>query len=81
MEGEGLLSRVTLSLGFNLDDVEADGLGKGSALADSHDISDAETESGGAVSRDGLVALLESVVLLDKVEIITADDNSVLHLG
>ena len=63
------------------DHVEADGLGKGSALADSHDISDAETESGGAVSRDGLVALLESVVLLDKVEIITADDNSVLHLG
>jgi hypothetical protein len=27
------------------------------------------------------VALLESVVLLDKVEVVTADNNGVLHLG
>jgi hypothetical protein len=27
------------------------------------------------------VALLESVVLLDKVEVVTADNNRVLHLG
>lgn len=80
-ENEDLLNVTFDVLDFLADNVEADGLGKGSALADSHDISDAETESGGAVSRDGLVALLESVVLLDKVEIITADDNSVLHLG
>ena len=80
-ENEDLLNVTFDVLDFLADNVEADGLGKGSALADSHDISDAKTESGGAVSRDGLVALLESVVLLDKVEIITADDNSVLHLG
>jgi hypothetical protein len=27
------------------------------------------------------VALLESVVLLDKVQVVTTDDNGVLHLG
>lgn len=68
-------------LDFLADDIEADGLGKGSALADSHDITSSETESGGSVSSNGLVALLESVVLLDEVEVITSDDDGVLHLG
>ena len=68
-------------LDFLADNVEANSLGKRSALADSNDISDSEAESGGAVSRDGLVALLESVVLLDKVQVVTADNNGVLHLG
>ena len=63
------------------DDVEADGLGEGSALANGHDITGAETESGGAVSGDGLVALFESVVLADVVEVIATDDDGVLHLG
>ena len=41
------LSDVTFDvLDFLADDVEADGLGEGSALADSHDVSDAEAESG-----------------------------------
>lgn len=63
------------------DHVEANGLGQGSALADSHDITGADAESGGAVSGDGLVTLLESVVLLDEVQVVTADDDGVLHLG
>ena len=29
---------------------------------------------------DGLVTLLKPVVLLDEVEVVTADDNGVLHL-
>jgi len=33
-------------LDFLADHVEADGLGEGSALADSHNVSDAEAESG-----------------------------------
>ena len=80
-ENEDLLNVTFDVLDFLADNVEADGLGKGSALADSHDISDAKTESGGAVSSDGLVALLKPVVLLDVVEVVAADDDGVLHLG
>ena len=41
------LSDVTFDvLDFLADDVEADSLGEGSALADGHDVSDAEAESG-----------------------------------
>jgi len=63
------------------DNVEADGLGNGAALSDSHDITDAETESRGAVSGDSLMALLKTVVLLDVMEVIATDNNGVLHLG
>lgn len=62
------------------DDVEADGLGEGSALTDGNDITGADAESGGAMGGDGLVALLESVVLLDVVKVVTTDDDGVLHL-
>ena len=68
-------------LDFLTDNVESHGLGEGSALADSHDITVLESEGGGAVSGHGLMALLESVVLLDVVEVITTNDNSVLHLS
>lgn len=81
-EAELLLAGVLLSLGVNLDHVEADGLGEGSALADGHDVTFADTgEGGGAVSGEVLVSLLESVVLLDVVEVISSDDDSSLHLG
>ncbi len=76
------LSDVTFDvLDFLTDHVETHSLGQGSALADSHDITSAQAESGRAVSGHGLVALLESVVLLDKVQVVTTDDNGVLHLG
>ena len=68
-------------LDFLADNVEANSLGKRSALADSNDITDSKAESGGAVSSDGLVALLKPVVLLDVVEVVAADDDGVLHLG
>lgn len=63
------------------DNIEADGLGEWSALADGNDITSTETEGWGAVSGDGLVALLESVVLFDEVEVITADNDGTVHLG
>lgn len=62
-------------------DIETNSLGKWSALANSNNISNAKTECWGAVSRDGLVAFFKSVVLLDEVEIITTDNNCVLHFG
>ena len=65
----------------HLEGVEADSLGDGSALTNSHDITGTNTEGGGAVSGNGLVALLESVVLFDEVEVITADNDGTVHLG
>ena len=79
-EDEDLLDVTFNVLDLLTDDVEADGLGEGSALTDGNDITSADAESGGAVSGDGLMALLESVVLLDVVEVVTTDDDGVLHL-
>ena len=63
------------------DDVEADGLGEGPALADRDDVADADAEGGRAVGVHSSVALLETVVLLDEVEVVAADHDRVLHLG
>lgn len=57
------------------ENVEADSLAERAALANSHDITGLDTESGGAMDGDVLVTLLESVVLLDVMEVITSDDN------
>ena len=82
MESEGLLGVATVSLGVNLDDVEADGLGKGSALANSHDITLLNTgECWGAVSGQVLVSLLESVVLLDVMQVVSSDNDGSSHLS
>ncbi len=81
-EAELLLAGVGLSLGVDLDHVEADGLGEGSALANGDDVSLVHTgEGGGAVSGEVLVSLLKSVVLLDVVKVVSSDDDSSLHLG
>jgi hypothetical protein len=79
-EDEDLLDVAFDVLGLLADDVEAHGLGEGSALADSDDVADGEAEGGRAVGGDCVVALLEPVVLLDEVEVVTADDDGVLHL-
>ena len=80
-ENEDFLYVTFDVLDFLANDIEADGLGQGSALADGNDITDSKSEGWGAVSGDSLVALLESVVLDDVVEVIATDDNGVLHLG
>ena len=82
MESEGLLAAARVSLSVNLDNVEANGLGKGSALTDSHDVTLLNTgESGGAVSGEVLVSLLESVVLLDVMQVVSSDNNGSSHLS
>ena len=82
MESEGLLAAARVSLSVNLDNVEADGLGKGSALADGHDVTLLNTgEGGGAVSGKVLVSLLESVVLLDVVQVVSSDNEGSSHLS
>jgi hypothetical protein len=81
-EAELLFAGVLLSLALDLDDVEADGLGEGFALANSDDVTLLDSgESGGAVSGEVLVSLLESVVLGDVVEVISSDDDGSSHLG
>lgn len=82
MESEGLLGAAGVSLGLNLDHVEADGLGEGSALADGHDVTLLNTgEGGGAVSGQVLVSLLESVVLLDVMQVVSSDNDGSSHLS
>jgi len=68
-------------LDFLADDVVADSLGDGSALANSHDITDLDTEGRRAVNGNVLMTLLESVVLLDVMEVITSNDDGSGHLG
>lgn len=64
----------------NLEDVETDGLSKGTALTNGNGVTFLNTESGGDVSSKGTVTLLETVVLGDVVHVITADNESTLHL-
>lgn len=80
-EDEDLLHVALDVLDLLSDDVEADGLGDGSALADGDDITGLDSEGGRAVGGHGLMALLESVVLLDVVQVVTADDHGAGHFG
>jgi hypothetical protein len=56
-------------------------LGQRTALADGNPVTLLNTESGGDVSRQVLVALLVTVVLGDVVKVFTADDDGTVHLG
>jgi len=80
-ENEDFLDVAFNVLDLLADDVEADSLGKRSALANSADITDLDTESGRAMSGDGLVSLLESVVLLDVMKVIASDDDGSAHFS
>jgi len=80
-EDEGLLDVTFNALHLLSDHVELHGLGEGTALSDGNDITDLEAESGGAVSGDGLMALLEPVVLAHVVEVVTTDDDVSVHFG
>lgn len=65
----------------NLQDVESNGLGKRSALANDNNVTLLDTESWGNVGSDVLVSLLVSVVFLDEVEVLSSDDDSSVHFG
>lgn len=70
------------SLCLNSEDVESHGLGEGSALTDSHDITFSNTgECRGAVNGEVGVSLLKPIVLLDVMQVVSSDNNSSLHLG
>lgn len=56
-------------------------LGEGTALANSDPVTLLNTESGGDVSSEVLVALLVTVVLGDVVEVLAANDDGTVHLG
>ncbi len=62
------------------EDVESHGLGERSALTNGHNVSFEDSESGAGVAMDSVMAFLESVVLLDVMEIISPDHNGSLHL-
>ena len=79
-ENELLLDVTGDLLGFNSDDIESHGLGDGSALSDSHNISFLKTESGGMVDTDGFMSLLESIVFLYVMQVISSNDKSSSHL-
>lgn len=68
-------------LDFLADDIESNGLGEGSALANSDDITNFDTESWRAVSCNGVVAFLKSVVLLNVMEVVTSDNDRTGHLS
>ena len=80
-KNEGFLDVTFNTLHFLAENVEANSLRDGSALTNSHDITNLETECWGTVNGDSLVTLLKSIVLLDVVEEIATNDNSSMHLS
>lgn len=50
-------------------------------MANSDDITNFDTESWRAVSCNGVVAFLKSVVLLDVMEVVTSDNDRTGHLS
>lgn len=61
--------------GKDAEDVEADGLGEGTALANDDLVTGLDAESGGDVGGEVLVALLVTGVLGDEVEVLAADNE------
>lgn len=61
--------------GKHTEDVETDSLGERSALANDDLVTRLDTESGGYVRGEVLVALLVTGVLGDEVEVLAADDK------
>lgn len=75
-----LLNRLASS-GQDAQDVEADSLAEGSALANGDLVTLLNTESGGDVSGNVLVSLLITRVLGDKMQVLSSDDDGAVHLG
>merc|ERR1712176_1491229 len=65
----------------HLNDVEANGLGERTALANRHGVANSDvTEAGRQMGRDILVPLLETLVFSDEVKVVSSDDDGALHL-
>jgi hypothetical protein len=79
---KGLSDVAFNSLLLNSNDVESNSLGDWSALTNSDDVTGSNTrESWGAVSGEVMMSLLESVILLDVMEVISSEGNSTGHLS
>ena len=79
---EGLSNVTNDSLLFNSDGVESDGFGDWSALSNGDNITGSNSwESWGQMSWEIVMSLLESVILLDEMQVISSQDNCVLHLA
>ena len=64
------------------ENVVSNGLGDWSALSDGEDISDSDSlETWGKMGRKVVMSLLESVILLDVMEVISSEGNSTGHLS
>lgn len=66
--------------GVDLENIVANSLRQGAALADGHLVTILDTESGRRVGGEVGVALLITLVLANIVEIIAANDDGALHL-
>jgi len=67
---------------LNAEDVETDGLGEGSALTDSDNVTSLNTdESRRQMGRQVPVTLLITVVLGNVMQVLATDGNGALHLG
>ena len=81
-EEHELFPDITNNLvGNDLQQVEVDSLGEGSALANHSDVSFLNGESGRAVNGDVSVSLLVSVILGHIVQVIPSHNNGSLHFG
>ncbi len=68
-------------VGDNLQHVVTNGLREWSALTSDDDITFLSCKAWGDMAWDILMSLLESIVFLDIVEEISADNNGVLHFS
>lgn len=81
LEENELFSNFSHDILLNdLKTIESDSLGKGSALSSNHHITFFNLEARRNVDWDISVSFLESIVLLDVVEVVTSDDNGSFHL-
>ena len=62
-------------------DIEAYCFGKGSALADGHDITNVTFKGRGAVDGDISVTFFVTSIFSDVVKVITTDYNGTFHFG
>lgn len=78
--GELLLLALAGAAG-NSKDVEANGLGKRTALTNGNNITLSDTESRRNVGSKVLMSLLVTVVLGDVVKVLTSENDGTVHLG
>lgn len=68
-------------VGDDLQDIEVDGFGEGSALSDDNNVPLLDGECGRAVHRDVAVPFLVAVVFGHKVQVVPPDNDGPLHFG